>query len=53
MVKDKIKKEQDEIGKFVYNTIPTLRENFTLFTVMNNAHLLFKESKHIRGTWII
>lgn len=44
MVKDKIKKEQEEIGKFVYSSIPTLSDNFTLFTVIHNAHLLFKET---------
>lgn len=33
MVKDKIIKEQSEIGKFVYKNIPTLSSYFTQYAV--------------------
>ncbi len=44
MVKEKLKREKEELGKFVYNTLPKIKENFSLYAVSSNVHLLFKES---------
>ena len=52
-VKDKLKKEQEEKGKFVYTNLPSLKDNFTLYSVIQNAHLLFKDKKFLKGHWII
>lgn len=44
MVKEQIKKEREEKGKFVYNSIPKLKENVSLFSVTYNANIIFKET---------
>jgi hypothetical protein len=42
IVKEKLKREREDLGKFVFNNIPTLKDNFTLLNVLSNVHLLFK-----------
>ena len=43
MIRDKINKDRDEMGKFVYSSVPKLKENFTLYNVIHNVHVLFQE----------
>ena len=47
MVKEKLKREREELGKFVYNAIPRLKDHFNLLAVSSNVHVLFKESVSI------
>lgn len=43
MIRDKMNKDRDEMGKFVYQSIPKLKDNFTLYNVIHNVHVLFQE----------
>ena len=45
MVKEKLKRERDELGRLVYNAIPRLKDFFSLSFVSQNVHLIFKESQ--------
>jgi hypothetical protein len=48
MLKEKFKRERDELGKFVHNSLPKLKEHFSLSAVSSNVHVIFKESvRHI------
>jgi len=42
MVKEKIKKEREEMGKFVCNSMPKLKETIGLSTVVSNVHVIFE-----------
>jgi DNA topoisomerase IB len=53
MIKDKIKKEKEEKGKFVYHSIPALKDNYTLWSVLHNSFILFEEKTYLKGQWII
>lgn len=44
IIKEKLKRDREEMGKFVHTSIPKMNENFTLFNVISNVHVLFKES---------
>lgn len=44
MVKEKLKRERDELGKFVYNSLPNLMDHFSLPAVSSNVHVIFKET---------
>ena len=52
MVKEKIKRERDELGRFVYNALPNLKDHFSLLAVSSNVHVIFKENTYIKGQWI-
>jgi len=41
LLKERIKKEREELGKFVYESIPGLKSKFGLAKIINNCHLLF------------
>ena len=43
LIKEKLKKEREELGKFVYQCIPRIKEFYSLYSVLLNVHLLFKE----------
>jgi CRP-like cAMP-binding protein len=52
LIKEKLKRDREELGKFVYNSIPRLKDNFTLYSVVSNVHLLFKEEViHLLIKW--
>lgn len=42
IIKEKLKKEKEELGKFVYNSLPKLKDFFSLYSVSSNVHVLFK-----------
>ena len=42
LIKEKIKREKEDKGKFVYNCFPGLKENTTLYFVQHNAFILFE-----------
>jgi hypothetical protein len=42
MVKEKIKKEREDMGKFVCNSMPKLKETIGLSTVVSNVHVIFE-----------
>jgi hypothetical protein len=44
MLKEKLKRDKETLGKFVYNAIPKIKEYFSLYAVSSNVHLLFKEA---------
>lgn len=44
MVKEKIKKEREDMGKFVCNSMPKLTEIIGLSTVVSNVHVIFEPS---------
>ena len=44
MVKEKLKRERELLGNFVYNSMPKIKDHYSLFTVSMNVHVLFKES---------
>ena len=44
MLKEKYKRKNDKLGKFVHNSLPKLKELYSLFTVTQNVHQLFKKS---------
>lgn len=44
MVKEKLKKEREDLGKFVCNSMPRLKETIGLATVISNAHVIFEHS---------
>lgn len=49
-VQEKLKKERDMVGQFIYPKIPRLKEQFSLQKVIKNAHLIFKPTEvSIRG----
>lgn len=54
MVKEKLKRERDELGRFVYNSMPNLKDHFSLLAVSSNVHVIFKEAvsfKHSSSTF--
>jgi CRP-like cAMP-binding protein len=53
IVKDKLKRDREEMGKFVHTSIPKLKDYFSLFSVISNVHVLFKESSYVKGQWVI
>jgi CRP-like cAMP-binding protein len=44
LIKEKLKREREMMGKFVHSSIPFLSENFTLYNVVSNVHILFKKT---------
>lgn len=44
MVKEKIKKEREDLGKFVCNSMPKLKETIGLPAVVSNVHVVFEHS---------
>lgn len=42
MVKEKIKKEREDLGKFVCSSMPKLKETLGLPTVVSNVHVIFE-----------
>mmetsp|Transcript_6793 Transcript_6793/g.6027 ORF Transcript_6793/g.6027 Transcript_6793/m.6027 type:complete len:223 (+) Transcript_6793:104-772(+) len=53
LVKDKLKKERDLLGMFIYNAIPKMKEQFSFTKVVKNAHLIFLKEHFIRNQEII
>mmetsp|Transcript_27328 Transcript_27328/g.26374 ORF Transcript_27328/g.26374 Transcript_27328/m.26374 type:complete len:105 (+) Transcript_27328:421-735(+) len=51
--KEKIKREREKMGQFVYQYIPCMKENFTLYNVVINVNHIFKQESFIKGQWII
>jgi hypothetical protein len=49
MIKDKLKKEKEDKGKFVYQAIPGLKDNFTFHSVLSNSYILFVEKHYLKG----
>lgn len=43
LIKEKLKRDRENMGKFVHNFIPYLSDNFTYFNVVSNVHILFKK----------
>lgn len=44
ILREKLKREREDLGKFVYNSMPRLKEFFSLPAVSSNVHVIFKES---------
>jgi hypothetical protein len=44
MVKEKIKKDREDLGKFVCNSMPRLKETIGLPAVVSNVHQVFEHS---------
>jgi hypothetical protein len=53
MVREQLKREREELGKFVYASMPKLKDFFSLFAVSHNVHVLFKESVTIIINYLI
>lgn len=41
VIKEKLKKKKEELGKFVYNSVPKLKDFFSLYSVSSNVDLIF------------
>lgn len=42
--KEKMRKERDEMGRFIYQSVPKLRDFFGIKTVTFDALIIFKQS---------
>lgn len=53
ILKEKFKKERDELGHLFYESIPFLKEFYSIETVTGNAHLFLKSRTYNKGVVVI
>ena len=53
VVKDRLMREQDEVGSFVFNILPGLRDFYSFNKVKSNAYILFKPHDFYRDETIV
>lgn len=42
IVKEKLKREREDLGRYVHENLPTLKDNFSLYSVLSTVHVVFK-----------
>lgn len=53
LIKEKLKREKEVMGKFVHDTIPRLKDFLSFQAVCSNVHVLFKPQNFVKGQWAI
>ena len=53
VVKDRLQREQQEMGNFIYNTMPGFKHFFTLSKIGSIAYLIFKQHTYSREETIV
>ena len=53
VVKDRLMREQEEVGTFVFNILPGLKDFYSFNKVKSNAYILFKPHEFYREETIV